>query len=93
LRLLGDDEALGWIRSCGRVKVSAAELGRRWGWHEARVRRRLNGWKSDGAIRCRRRTISVIGTAVLKSTPNEAPKLVQDPTHKPPPLGAFPVEK
>jgi len=74
-----DAEALGWLRSHGRI---AAELGRRWGWHEARVRRRLNGWKSGVAIRYRGRTISVVGAMALKPTPDEAPKPTQDPTHK-----------
>jgi len=79
---LDDAEALGWLRSHGRIKVSAAELGRRWGWHEARVCRRLNGWKSDVPIRCLSGTISVVDAMALKPTPDEAPKPAQDPTHK-----------
>jgi len=48
-----DREALTWLRSQsgGRVTVSAAELGRLWGWNRMRTSRRLKSWEVAGLIR------------------------------------------
>jgi hypothetical protein len=43
---LDEAGALAWLRAqpSGRVTATAAELGRRWGWHNQRVGRRLTAW-------------------------------------------------
>lgn len=47
---LSEDQAIAWLRAQGRVTVTAAELGRRWGWHRQRVGRRLRAWHMAGEI-------------------------------------------
>jgi hypothetical protein len=49
---LDDEGALNWLRSqpAGRVTATAAELGRRWGWHRQRVGRRLTAWAKSGLV-------------------------------------------
>jgi hypothetical protein len=68
-----DREALDWLRSQpnGRVTVSAAELGRRWGWNRMRAGRRLRAWQEAGYIR--RNTDDIIVTTSV--TPNVTPTM------------------
>src|SRR5262249_48823397 len=48
LRTFDEVEALTWLQAQSRVKISAAELGRTWGWPEHRVRRRNCGVSCGG---------------------------------------------
>ena len=59
-----DMEALAWLRSQpeGRVTVSAAELGRQWGWNRMRTSRRLKAWEHAGLISRNAEAINVTGT-------------------------------
>jgi hypothetical protein len=43
IRPLDETAALDWLRSQpgGRINLTAAELGRRWGWQRQRTGRRL----------------------------------------------------
>ena len=50
VRPLTEVQAFAWLQAQGRVTVTAAELGRRWGWHRQRVGRRLRSWHSKGEI-------------------------------------------
>ena len=53
IRPLDEAAALDWLRSQpgGRTNLSAAELGRRWGWHRQRAGRRIKAWqKSAGRM-------------------------------------------
>ena len=52
-RPFDEREALAWLRSQpdGRVRASAAELGRQWGWNRMRAGRRLKAWQQAGHIR------------------------------------------
>jgi len=61
-RPFDDMEALAWLRSQpdGRVIVSAAELGRQWGWNRMRASRRLRAWQEAGHIRRNAEAIMVI---------------------------------
>jgi hypothetical protein len=78
LRTFDEVEALTWLQAQSRVKISAAELGRTWGWPEHRVRRRLKAWKSDGAIRQRGKIISV-AKPTQEPTPNPTPVSTPSP--------------
>jgi hypothetical protein len=51
-RPFDETEALAWLRSepDGRVRGSAAELGRQWGWNRMRAARRLRAWQKAGHI-------------------------------------------
>ncbi|WP_316159466.1 hypothetical protein [Bradyrhizobium sp. SZCCHNRI3042] len=59
-----DMEALAWLRSQpeGHVTVSAAELGRLWGWNRMRAGRRLKAWERAGLISRNAEAIIVTGT-------------------------------
>ena len=59
-----DKEALAWLRAWpeGRVAVSAAELGRQWGWNRMRTSRRLKAWERAGLIRRNAEAIIVTGS-------------------------------
>ncbi|WP_315754382.1 MULTISPECIES: hypothetical protein [unclassified Bradyrhizobium] len=66
-----ETEALAWLRSqpMGRLTISAAELGRRWGWNRMRTSRRLKAWERVGLIR--RNAESIIATGSVTSTIKE----------------------
>jgi MarR family protein len=61
IRPLDEAAALDWLRSQpgGRTKLSAAELGRRWGWHRQRAGRRLKAWQKSGLVTRRGNTVAV----------------------------------
>jgi hypothetical protein len=61
IRPLDETAALDWLRSQpgGRTKLSAAELGRRWGWHRQRAGRRLEAWAKAGLVTRRGDTVTV----------------------------------
>ncbi|MGJ4886803.1 hypothetical protein ACQR1Y_01335 [Bradyrhizobium sp. HKCCYLRH3099] len=66
-----ETEALAWLRSqpMGHLTISAAELGRRWGWNRMRTGRRLKAWERAGLIR--RNAESIIVTGSVTSTIEE----------------------
>ena len=70
-RPFDDSDALDWLRSQpdGRMTVSAAELGRHWGWNRMRAGRRLRAWQEAGYIR--RNTDEIIVTTSV--TPSVTP--------------------
>jgi hypothetical protein len=79
IRPLTDEGALDALRQAGGLTtLSAAELGRRWGWPEHRVRRRLKAWQKSGLLRRRGRLLAVVGNGVGNTV---APK--PDPTPNP----------
>ncbi len=58
--LLSETQALDWLRTRGRVTMSAAELGRCWGgWPRKRVGRRLQAWAKAGLIKRRDDIVTV----------------------------------
>lgn len=61
-RTLSDDEAIEWLRTQpdGRIRATAAELGRRWNWHRQRVGRRLDAWQKAGLVKWRGRTVTAL---------------------------------
>jgi hypothetical protein len=63
-------EALAWLRSQpeGHVTVSAAELGRQWGWNRMRTSRRLKAWERAGLISRNAEAIIVTGTVTPTAT-------------------------
>ncbi|WP_316159352.1 MULTISPECIES: hypothetical protein [unclassified Bradyrhizobium] len=65
-----DMEALAWLRSQpdGHVTVSAAELGRQWGWNRMRTSRRLKAWERAGLIRRNAEAIIVTGAVTQTVT-------------------------
>jgi hypothetical protein len=71
IRPFNDSEALDWLRSQphGRVTVSAAELGRQWGWNRMRAGRRLRAWQEAGYIRRNTDEIIVITSVTPSVTP------------------------
>jgi hypothetical protein len=79
IRPLDETAALDWLRSQpgGRTKLSAAELGRRWGWHRQRAGRRLKAWQKSGLVTRRGNTVA----AVVESVPAAAPKAATRPVH------------
>jgi hypothetical protein len=64
LHPLSEAQALDWLRAQpgGRITASAAELGRRWGWHRQRALRHLKAWAKTGHIKRRGGTVTVVGT-------------------------------
>ena len=91
IRPLDEEEAIAWLRAQpgASTTLPAAELARRWGWQEHRVRRRLNAWQKSGLIRRRGRVVTAVGTAVVPTpnpTPNRTPIPTPDPTAKPAPV-------
>jgi hypothetical protein len=62
IRPLDEAAALAWLRSQpgGRINLSAAELGRRWGWHRQRAGRRIKAWAKQGVVRQRGKIITAI---------------------------------
>ncbi len=81
---LDEAGALDWLRSQpgGRIEATAAELGRRWGWHRQRVGRRLAVWAKDGLVTWRGNTV----TAAPSKPAPPAP-----PVTPPPPTGRVDV--
>ncbi|WP_316168914.1 MULTISPECIES: hypothetical protein [unclassified Bradyrhizobium] len=69
-----DMEALAWLRSQPELHlaVSAAELGRRWGWNRMRTSRRLKAWERAGLIRRNAEAIIVTGAATSAVTDGTA---------------------
>jgi hypothetical protein len=67
-------EALAWLRSQpeGRLTVSAAELGRQWGWNRMRTSRRLKAWEQAGLIRRNTKAIIVTGSVTPTVTDGTA---------------------
>jgi hypothetical protein len=74
-----DREALTWLRSQpdGRVTLSAAELGRQWGWNRMRTSRRLKTWEVAGLIR--RNAEAIIVTTSVTPAVTEDPLAVTGP--------------
>jgi hypothetical protein len=64
---LTEDGALDWLRTQpgGRVTATAAELGRRSGWHRQRVGRRLTAWAKSGLVALHGKTVTVVEPALL----------------------------
>jgi MarR family len=64
---LNEEGALNWLRSqpAGHVTATAAELGRRWGWHRQRVGRRLAAWAKSGLVTLHGDTVTVAEPALL----------------------------
>jgi hypothetical protein len=92
LHPLTDSQALSWLRERRKLNVSKTALGKAWGWPEHKVRRRLAQWKTDGLIRCRKKTISTVENAVgfpvekpVASVPNLAPEMPPTPVSTPTP--------
>jgi hypothetical protein len=58
-----DMEAPAWLRSQPerQLTVSAAELGRQWGWNRMRTSRRLKAWERAGLIHRNAEAITVTG--------------------------------
>jgi hypothetical protein len=85
---LTEEAALAWLRSqpTGRTDLPNTEIGRRWGWPEHRVRRRLNAWQKAGLVRRRGRAITaveIVGSGVGSTadpTLNPTPDPTLDPT-------------
>ena len=82
IRPLEEEAAIAWLRAQpgASTTLPAAELARRWGWPEHRVRRRLNAWQKSGLVRRRGRVVTAVGTAVVVTanptpdpTPNRTP--------------------
>jgi len=71
IRPLDEASALDWLRSQpgGRTKLSAAELGRRWGWPRQRTGRRLAAWAKAGLVRRRGDTIAVVNEPSVTLVP------------------------
>ncbi|WP_315719746.1 MULTISPECIES: hypothetical protein [unclassified Bradyrhizobium] len=65
-----DMEALAWLRSQPELHltVSAAELGRQWGWNRMRTSRRLKAWERAGLIRRNAEAIIVTGASTSTVT-------------------------
>jgi hypothetical protein len=87
IRPLEEAEAIAWLRAQpgASTTLPAAELARRWGWPEHRVRRRLNAWQKTGLIRRRGGVVTAVGTAVVPTlNPTSNPTL--DPTANPTPV-------
>jgi hypothetical protein len=82
IRPLDEAAALDWLRAQpgGRTKLSAAELGRRWGWHRQRAGRRIKAWQKSGLVTRRGTTVA----AVVDSAPAAAPKANTRPVRVPP---------
>jgi hypothetical protein len=72
IRPLDDEAALAWIRAQpgGRTSLSAAELGRRWGWQRYHVSRRLQRWKKDGLVAQRGSTLTAVDIQSSKAATN-----------------------
>jgi hypothetical protein len=81
IRPLEEAEAIAWLRAQpgASTTLPAAELARRWGWQEHRVRRRLNAWQKTGLVRRRGRVVQAVGTAVVP-TLNPTPNPTANPT-------------
>jgi hypothetical protein len=85
---LAEEAALASLRSqpTGRTDLPNTEIGRRWGWPEHRVRRRLNAWQKAGLVRRRGRAITaveIVGSGVGSTadpTLNPTPDPTLDPT-------------
>jgi len=75
IRELDDAGALDWLRSQpgGRTKLSAAELGRRWGWPRQRTGRYLKAWAKAGLLKRRGKTIAVVDGTSVTLVPSDAP--------------------
>jgi hypothetical protein len=75
-----DMEALAWLRSQPErhLTVSAAELGRQWGWNRMRASRRLTAWERAGLIR--RNAGAIILTGTVTSTVTDGTALVTETT-------------
>jgi hypothetical protein len=88
IRPLDEAAALDWLRGQpgGRIKLPAAELGRRWGWHRQRAGRRLKAWTKAGLVARRRNTITVADASV---TPSKAGPVTR--AHTPEPLSKEPA--
>jgi hypothetical protein len=91
IRALDEEAALAWLRAQpgASTTLPAAELARRWGWQEHRVRRRLNAWQKAGLVRRRGRVVQAVGTAVVPTvnpTPNRTPIPTPVPTANPTPM-------
>ncbi|BAM92886.1 membrane hypothetical protein [Bradyrhizobium oligotrophicum S58] len=73
-----DREALAWLRSQpeGHVTVSAAELGRQWGWNRMRTSRRLKAWERAGLIS--RNAEAIIVTETVTPTVTDGTASVTD---------------
>jgi hypothetical protein len=67
-------EALAWLRSQpeGYLTISAAELGRQWGWNRMRTSRRLKAWEQAGLIRRNTEAIIVTGSVTPTVTDGTA---------------------
>jgi hypothetical protein len=66
LRPLGDNEALEWLREHSDLKVTVADLARRWSWSRQKVSRRLDAWAGAGLITRER---GAKGTLVILAEP------------------------
>jgi hypothetical protein len=86
IRPLEEEAALAWLRAQPGASTTfpAAELARRWGWQEHRVRRRLNAWQKSGVVRRRGRVVQAVGTAVIPA-PNPTPDPTPNPAANPTP--------
>lgn len=75
IRPLDEAAALDWLRAQpgGRTKLSAAELGRRWGWPRQRTGRHLKTWAKAGLVKRRGDTIAVVEGASVALVPSDAP--------------------
>jgi hypothetical protein len=75
IRELDEPAALDWLRAQpgGRTKLSAAELGRRWGWPRQRTGRYLKAWAKAGLLKRRGDTIAVVDGASVALVPSDAP--------------------
>jgi hypothetical protein len=75
IRELDEAAALDWLRAQpgGRVTLTAAELGRRWGWHRQRVGRRLTAWAKSGLVTLHADVITAAGVPVTPAAASPAP--------------------
>jgi hypothetical protein len=85
LRPLDETAALNWLRAQpgGHTNLSAAELGRRWGWHRQRVWRRLRAWTKAGLVTRRGNTVKAVTSAVAPAVTSPETKPVTRPRTKP----------
>jgi hypothetical protein len=89
LRPLGENEALEWLREHSDLKVTAADLARRWSWPRQKVSRRLDAWAGAGLITRER---GRKGTLVILAKPLPAPAPEPTASEQPPVESARPVE-
>jgi hypothetical protein len=75
LRSFSEAEALEWLRRQphSRVRASNIALSREWGWHRARVARRLRVWHQAGLVKRRGNVIVIANTGVPNVAANVAP--------------------